>query len=197
MILTPNFLPCIAFWQEIFKDKEIKIKDDDIYYKQSYRNRTQILTANKVLNLIIPVHASSGKTLTKDVKIDKHEDWQRIHLQSIKAAYNRSPYYQYYDYIFQILYEKKYDFLLDVIIDSLTLCQKAMGINLPISLLKEEKSETLNLNSKNQNEIIDNYTFKPYLQTFGNTFVPNLSILDLIFCCGPEAKSFLNKSTGI
>ncbi|MFT4733944.1 MAG: hypothetical protein ACI9DJ_001138 [Algoriphagus sp.] len=192
MYFTPNFLPCIAYFQEILNQDQIRLNADDIYIKQTYRNKTQILGANKVENLIVPVHASSMKTPSKDVRIDNKTSWQRNQLRTLEAAYLKSPFYQFYDYIFEPLFKNKYIFLIDLQIESLTVCLRCL--QLEKTICQESFSAKKGLVDINSKVLPIEYSFKPYLQNFGNEFVPNLSVMDLLFCKGPEAIIYLRQS---
>jgi len=59
----------------------------------------------------------------------------------------------------------------------------------------EYQHEFLNFNAKNRLDLPENYISVPYYQIFGNTFEPNLSIIDLIFSKGPESLEILLKSS--
>ena len=192
MFFTPNFLPCIAYFQEILTQDKIRINSEDVYVKQTYRNKTQILGANKVESLTIPVHASSMKTPSRDVKIDNKTPWQRNQLRTLEAAYLKSPFYQFYDYIFEPLFKKKFNFLIDLQLESLTVCLRCL--QLEKTVCQEPHSKEIGLVDLKSKVLPAGYTFKPYLQNFGNEFVPNLSIMDLLFCKGPEAIIYLRKS---
>ena len=89
MYLTPHFLPSVAYCYEFSKMEQINLVIDDEFKKQSYRNRSYILGANKIEPLIIPVHASNGKTLLKDVTLDNHSNWQKVIWKTIEAAYKK------------------------------------------------------------------------------------------------------------
>jgi hypothetical protein len=193
MLFTPNFLPCVAYFQKIMEVDEIKINISDIYVKQSYRTRATIIGPNKIQNLIVPVHASSTKTPIKEVKIDNRMAWQRTQLRTIEAAYQNSPYYQYYDYIFEGLFSKNYDFLIDLLLDSLTFSLNAMQLSKTICQVDYSSIECL-IDFKSKHLPI-NCKFEPYPQNFGSEFVPNMSIVDLLFCTGPEAGLFLRNQT--
>ena len=195
MYLTPHFLPCVEYCAHFLKQDTLDLNIDGIYFKQSYRNRAYILGANKIETLTVPVHASSGKTQIKDVKIDNHSQWQRNIWRTITSAYRKAPFFEHYDYLFQKNFEKKYNFLIDLNVDNMTSCLKSIGTNKTICLVEEGSSEgDFDLNAKkrvNNNAIV---AFQEYHQNFGNVFVPNLSIIDMIFCCGPETKLLLDKS---
>ncbi len=198
MIFTSNFLPCIAYMSAFVKFDDVSVTYDEYYEKQTYRNRAYVLGANKVETLSIPVHKIANKTLLKDIKIDNHELWQRRFWRTIEAAYKKSPFFEHYDYLFYDLFHKKYDFLYDLNHDSLSKCLKSLKVNKTICLVEkvdfENKNEIFSFNAKKRGENPDFFKPVPYLQNFGNGFVSNLSIIDLIFCKGPESLQILNNS---
>lgn len=188
MISTPNFLPSVTYFSEICKNERILWNQEDIYFKQSYRNRAAILGANKTENLIVPVHASSGKTPLKEVRIDNHSAWQRTQLRTIEAAYRNSPYFQFYDYLLEVIFSKKYNFLTDLQEEALQVCQKCLHWNKPLQWVKHDgMQDILEFSPKKET----NRQVIEYQQTFGEKFVPHLSILDLLFNKGPEAGEIL------
>lgn len=192
MYFTPNFLPCIITFSKILQSDEVFLNESDVYYKQSYRNRTTILTANKVENLIVPVHASSGKTNIRDVKIDNGSAWQRTMWRTLQTAYRNSVYFGYYDYVFEPLFHSRYGFLCDLQEDSIRICLKAMQIQKNISWKKHDNiSGIFEAPAKHTDSFVQEFSLKPYNHTFGNVFVPNLSVTDLLFSKGPEAIDFL------
>ncbi|UBM59408.1 WbqC family protein [Marinilongibacter aquaticus] len=191
MIFNLNFLPPIGFFAKMLQNEPVFLNESDVYFKQTYRNRAQILGANKVENLIIPVHASSGKTHIREVKIDNHSAWQRTQLRTIEAAYRNSPFYQYYDYLFLPLFQKQYNFLVDIQLLSLDICLKAMQIEKSIDWKTPlPTDEILDLSPKKINHLHSGIVYR---QQFGDEFVPNLSVVDLIFNLGPESKEVLIK----
>lgn len=192
MLFTPNYLPCIAFFKELRKAENIIFDKSDIFIKQTFRNRAQIKGPHRLENLIIPVSATSGKTPISDVKVANNEPWQRTHIRTIEAAYKKSPYYEFYDYMLLPLFEKKYDFLLDVQIDSFEIILKMLNLKLDFAFeTRSEGQIIIDLRPKEYEEIVKKYDFRAYKQNFEGEFIPNLSILDLIFCNGPHAVDFL------
>ena len=185
-------MPATNFFRENLNKSGIVLDANDIYFKQTARNRAMILGANRIEKLIVPVHASSGKTKNVDVKIDLSMPWQRSMIRTLEAAYRNSPYYQYYDYLLLPTIEKKHIFLIDLQIESLAAILKCMQWSMPIWL--KENTDLSFIYQKTDNI----YTPKvclPYQQTFGREFVPQLSIIDLLFNLGPEAKNHLIKET--
>ena len=203
LLIEMHYLPCIQYFVYLNSFEKIIIDPNDNYIKQTYRNRCRINGANKIENLIIPVqNVSSQKSLTNEVKIDYQQKWLNSHIRAIKSAYGKAPFFEYYaDEIFEI-FNKKTERLFDLNRSLLTKCLDI--IELKINIEYSEDSSNLDRsglfdarNEINPKIMIDNHhLFFPveYFQVFGNNFVGNLSIIDLIFCEGPQAKEILVKS---
>jgi hypothetical protein len=197
MIFQSNFLPCLAFMGSILNQNEIKINTTDQYRKQSYRNRAYILGPHQVETLVVPIQKNKNNSLIKDIKIDYRENWQRTHWRTITTCYKNSPFFEYYDYLFFSIFERKFEYLIDLNYESLSLCLKILKIDMTICQADfpyfENKNEFISFNAKNRLENVDFYHSIPYSQNFGSKFEPNLSIIDLIFNKGTESLLFLKK----
>jgi len=176
---------------------------NDQYVKQTYRNRCLINGANKVENLIIPIKKiSSAGRFTADVEIDYNQKWLGKHLRAIQSCYGKAPFFEYYSNDFFNIFNKKPSSLLQFNMEMLTKCLEILGFDLCLDfgILETEKEKNLFYNAKNEinpkNIISKNsiYAQKQYFQVFGNNFVNNLSIIDLIFCEGPQASDVIQKS---
>ena len=199
-LLLPSFyLPTISYFKTI-KDCNgfVKIEALEHFQKQTFRTRTKIATANGILELIVPIiHGKKDRVVMKDIRINYDHPWQRLHWLSIQTAYRSSAYFEYYEDDLMPFYNKKYEFLLDFNMEQLNLMLKLLKLDPSISLTEEYKSVEPNfidyrvaIHPKKES-LIPNQ--KPYYQTFEDKvgFIPDLSIVDLIFNQGPQAKNFL------
>ena len=81
----------------------------------------------------------------------------------------------------------------------LTLCLKLLKVDTPLNLTEcYEKTPPSGLfdarsriNPRNDPETHLFHHPVPYMQNFGQDFAPNLSIIDLLFCQGPNAVDYL------
>jgi WbqC-like protein family len=198
MIFSSNFLPCVAYMASILNEETIEINASEQYRKQTYKNRAYILGAHKVESLIIPVQHQRNNQLIKETKIDYKENWQKVFWRTILGAYKNSPFFQYYDYLLIPLFEKKVDFLLDYNLLSMSICLKLLSLNKTICQHDysyfENKNQFLSFNAKNRLDFPAFFNPFSYSQNFGNKFEPNLSVIDLVFCKGPESLSVLKAS---
>jgi len=200
MLLASAYMPPIQYVALLTKQGNARIEAMEHYVKQSYRNRACILSANGVLNLIVPLEKADGcKTLMKDVRIAYNDRWNAEHWIAITSAYNSSPFFEYYADDLQPFFTKKYSFLIDYNAEILQRILSLMGISCNVSFTDEfAKPNTVadDYRYSISPKINDaNVTFPPYTQVFENKFdfVPNLSVLDLLYNVGPESKEYLQQ----
>jgi len=199
LLFSANYLPCVSYFHVLQKDElPILLEKYEHYPKQTYRNRARIATANGILDLILPIqHGRKERVAIKDIRINYEHDWQRLHWLSIQTAYRSSAYFEYYEDDFVHFFEKKYEFLFDYHVAQLELILKILKINRPIGFT--EKYEKNPLDVIDYREAIHPkkesvYTHpKPYYQIFEDRhgFIPDLSIIDLIFNQGPQSKLYV------
>ena len=174
------------------------------YVKQTYRNRCNIASANGVMPLTIPVDKDNKeKCLMRDVRISAHDDWQTLHWRAIMSAYNSTPFFEYYQDDFRPFYEKKWDFLFDFNCEIQQKVIELLDIDVHIRFTDEYKTD-FSAGEIDFREIIHpkkkiedtNFLPVPYYQVFDKKFgfLPNLSIIDLLFNMGNEAAIVLEKS---
>lgn len=201
-IILPSFyLGPIAAFAAINRspDLPVYIEEHEHFPKQTYRNRASIYSPNGKLDLIVPVvKGSKVHTKMKDVRIAYEYDWQRLHWMSLQTCYRRSAYFEYYEDEFAPLYEKRPDYLLDfnaalqdLILRHIKLDRGAMN---GTSQYERAYPEGLDLR-ENIHPKKQDITFeaKAYFQVFEpkHGFLPNLSIVDLLFNQGPNSRQFL------
>jgi hypothetical protein len=203
-VIELQYLPQPAYFAQLLIHQDLVIDGHENYVKQSYRNRCRILTANGLDQLSVPVQGSGKKKPTRDIKIDYSQKWLNRHWRAIKAAYGRAPYFEYYADAYADIFNKKHNFLFDLSLDMLTQCLENLQIDMQPSFSKvyvEEPDIDLRdeISLKQDAKAAILYKQIPYQQVFGSNFVDNLSIIDLIFCEGPQAgdllKSGIKKGT--
>jgi hypothetical protein len=200
-ILPSVYLGPVQWHSKLFLFDEILIDESEHYQKQTWRNRCRIAGANGIQDLIIPVHLKGNHTPMNHVEIDYDGNWQRQHWQSIRSAYGNSPFFNFYaDHFSSFYHEKKWEFLVDYNSYFMIAIMDALKWKSNIKFTRNYFSPTeipadfRQIISPKKNAPQD-LTFQPkrYVQVFEDRhgFIPNLSIIDLLCCCGPESKNYL------
>jgi hypothetical protein len=185
------------FWY-FTKHTKVCIDVNEIYLKQTYRNRAEIYGANGRLNLSIPVVRPHGaKTRTDQITISEAENWQKNHWKSIESAYRRTPFYEFYADQIEIILFEEHDSLMALNLKLTQHLINKLGIDCEIEILKKSPQIIDNdLRTTLSPKKESHFKSSNYIQTFNdrNPFMANLSILDLLFNEGPNAICILEAS---
>lgn len=204
ILLSSAYFGPLQYFARFALGKSILIEQYEHYLKQSYRNRCNIMGANGLLALVVPVKKPNGnKTLMKDVLIDYDTDWRKNHLQSIKSAYKNSAFFEYYFDDFFLSIRKKSKFLIDLNAELTNIVLRHLELETEIKYTDrymDDKTEiedyTELIHPKKDINSDAHFSSPSYIQVFSDKHgnISNLSILDLIFNTGPESAFLLRKS---
>lgn len=202
ILLHPGYCIPIVHYACIAQADQVIFEALDNYQKQSYRSRTNIATASGVLQLTIPIKHSrnaEGHQLYFEVQLENKFHWQRDHWRSLKVAYQTSPFFEYYEDTLEPLYASEYKTLIafnlafhEIIMDCLQLEKE---ITYTKEYFREPKPPITNLRHLITSKKEPDYKLPEYHQLFHDKhgYLPNLSILDLLFNEGPNALSYLEQ----
>lgn len=216
LLIDLQYFPQCNLFKISNKFSNIVFDKYEYYQKMSFRNRCQIAGAEGVINLSVPLaKGRDQKSIMKDVKISDQDDWQGQHWKTILSCYSRSPWFEYYRDGLETVYKRPFVFLLDWNLHCFEWAIGALRMPVHFSLTEEyrkryEEQEWVDwrgrilpkdreqssvipiLGNRIADEEETRKTIK-YRQVFEERigFLPNLSILDLLFCEGKRAGEFL------
>lgn len=197
------YLPSVSWCAAAWKSDVVHLEACENYQKGSLRNRCYIAGPNGVQRLSIPL--AKGKhqqTPVREVRIAYDEPWQRQHWRSIRTAYGNAPFFEHYADELAVFYEHRFEFLFDFNLAILThVFQKKFGWKGQFVLTEAWVPPAIPVSAADLRQAFSGEQhewpawFHParYAQVFAERtgFIPNLSVLDLLFCCGKHAGELL------
>ena len=195
-LLPISYLGPVAYYSVILQSEQIFIETKEHFIKQSFRNRCTIMGANGTQTLTIPKERkSSDKTLISDISISNQDNWQKLHWQSIVSAYNSSPFFEYYKDDLLSFYNTKHNTLFDFNLKLSKTILELMQVEKKLNFTSKFQKEFNGLDFRSSKFILKNQ--EEYQQVFCEkySFIPNLSILDVLFNLGPETTSYLERQS--
>lgn len=197
-LIHPTYFPNVVHFAAMLNADDVYFEVCDNYQKQSFRNRTEIYAANGKLALTVPVsYTQKNRQRYKDVKIANDDNWQLQHLKSLQSAYSMSPFFEFYIDDLIPLFGKQYKFILDLNLECFKVLSDCLQLNLTINKTRtfekevEDKTDFRALVRRNYN--VDNLEYYTQVFTEKHGFIPNLSILDLLFNEGPNCELYLKR----
>lgn len=204
LLTESQYFPCIYFYKALIDHNTLLIEKYEHYQKLSYRNRCYIAGPNGTILLSVPLaRGKNQRTLMKDVRISNEEKWQALHWKTLVSAYRRSPWFEYYEDDLQGLFDQPFTFLLDWNLACFEWANRMLGYSCTPDFTnayeKEYDPATGITDARNRfrpGERTEQGAGPAYTQVFQDRtgFLPNLSILDLLFCEGKRGLELLRNS---
>jgi hypothetical protein len=202
-LVESQLFPCVDYFKTAIQYKNIKIELYDNFQKMSFRNRYMIAGANGLCGLTVPVAGGrEQKTLMREVQIELSGSWQIKHWRSITSAYKKAPYFEFYSAEVKNLLFSNENSLFEFNLSIIRWLVKVLNMGVAIEFT-ERFDEPNGSDQDFRNHFLPkNYHFDregwlpKYSQVFEDRlgFQPNLSIIDLLFCEGPNSVNLLSNS---
>ena len=225
IIRQPGFFPYLGYFKKI-QSCDIFVHYDDAQYSiNDWDNRNKIRTMNGSRWITVPVKKPYKKKLF-EVEIAYDENWILKHKNIIKESYQNAPFFKDYWSDIEKIYDKKWNRLIDLNYEFIDYCNSILEINtkivrsqdMKLNFTKSEKileickkiNATTYISGEEGKNYLDEKLFLdsgikilyekfqyPTYKQYQKEFIPNMSIIDLIFNEGPKSKRILHDSKNI
>jgi hypothetical protein len=194
---------------------------DDVQYDKRFTNRNKILNPQGPLELTVPINKAHKFLPNLSVEINNSLPWREDHWKKIQISYSNAKCFGQYREHLQAFYERSWSNLFDLDLEGIKMTMEWLGIRIPIvreSELNVNATATERLaevckklgadtyvSGKGGRSYLDEPVFErnnikliyqtyvptPYPQRFAKTFIPDLSIMDLLANVGPDSINFI------
>ena len=218
----PAFLPWLGLFAKIAAADQFVLFDAVPFERHGFGNRNQIKTAQGVQWLTVPVHLNGHLTKPIcEIEIAPGT-WKRKHLRAIELAYQHAPYFDRYFDPLRTIYLKQWQYLSGFNNALLFWLLDELGIKTQVSYASEqgfegEKSalvldmclkmgateylfgakgwdyaDIAAFEKAGVEAWFQDYQHPKYPQQHGE-FVEKMSVIDLLFNCGPASLSIITR----
>jgi len=194
-----QYFGSINWIKTLYNSSHIIIEQYENWQKGGFRNRTYIAGASGALLLTVPIHDGRDQhTPIHSIQIAYRDNWVEQHIRTIESCYRRAPFYEYYSYsLYEILRsrpEKLIDLNERLLIQFRDWLFPETFISRTAAFQPQAPEGVRDIRGKFQTKDSLNHPPVPgYRQVFEERtgFLGGLGIMDLLFCCGPNAKALL------
>ena len=218
-----NYFPYPGFFHKI-NQADVFVIQDDIKFVNKVTNRNKIISSSGYTWINVPIKKGHQSLPIMDVKINNETPWEKINFKKVCAGYNKAKFFHLYKDFFENLYKKEWNNIFDlnfetikqvliwlniktkIVIESeldvsgpsterlVNVCKK-LGADTYISGIGGKKYLDEKLFEKNKIILkYQNYNPIKYTQHMSKSFIPNLSIIDLLANAGSESGKLLKES---
>jgi len=215
-IHQPQYLPWLGYFNKIYRADVFCYLDDVQYKKNEWQNRNRIKTSQGWQWITVPVKYRFPQIIN-DVTINNAVNWRKKHFQAIKTNYGKTPFFPEYRDFFEDVYKKEWEFISDLNIYIIEYIKKRLGMEMTTTITSSEMElsddptdrlidickfvgadtylsgqdggKYMNLERFSERGIkiiVQDFKHPEYPQRFGD-FTSHMSIIDLLFNCGPES----------
>jgi len=195
-----QYLPSIEFFAHWLHHSSFLIERHEHFQKRAWRNRTFILGSQKPVSLTVPLRkGKNSQMFITDVEIAYDENWARIHIGSLQAAYGKTPFFNEIEEGIVAIYKSTPKYLWELDVQLIGLLTSFLPGDWKIEytssyepflsdgVLDLRKGVPAGESSIKASSI----PVYEQIQRLTNSHLPNLSILDVLCHLGPGTYDYL------
>ena len=205
IVLPTTYFGPISWYRQLNAADTCYIDACEPFRKRTFRNRCEIATPNGRQTLTVPVEhkaplsspdsnlvppylrTPAPRNVITSLRISEHNKWRHVHWQALETAYGNSPFFDYYVDDIRPFFEPHWEYLFDL---NLAIIRKMCELLQIETFVAPSNSNLSPLSSLLFPQIVPRNN---YYQTHAHRtgFLPDLSILDLLFNMGNESILYL------
>lgn len=203
LIVESQYFPPVTLLKKSIELTNINFDLYEPWRKMSFRNRCVVAGSNGPINLSIPVlEGREQKKPMKEVIVDNRKPWQSQHFKTIISCYNRSPWFSFFEPELSRLYRQPVELLSDWNKTCFEWVTGKLGLAMDVKYSEyvpgdQPAEEVVDWRNKLTPKSMQTDFPNPvkYHQVFEERigFIPHLSVLDLLFCEGKNARRILTE----
>jgi hypothetical protein len=195
-----QYLPSIEYFAHWLHHSSFLIEKHEHFQKRTWRNRTLILGTQKPISLTVPLRkGKNSQMLITDVEISYDENWSRIHIGSLQAAYGKTPFFNEMEDAIMAIYKSTPQYLWELDVQLIGLLTSFLPglwkIEYTSSYQPAPDEGILDLRqgvpAGETSITISSVPVYEQIQRLTNSHLPNLSILDVLCHLGPATHDYL------
>ena len=203
LIIEYQYFAPISTYLSLYNSSHIHFEAYEHFQKMSFRNRCQVLGGNGVINLSVPlVGGRDQKGFTSSIAIDNSAAWQTNHWRTLVSCYNNSPFFLFYSDSLEDFFSRRFERLTELDLAAFEWVAAKLKLKMPVTRTASYEpvyDPATHADLRNRFKPANRQAVQtpPYIQVFNTPYQPNLSILDLLFCMGPQTADYLQNGAAI
>jgi hypothetical protein len=222
-IHQPQYLPWLGYFDKMLKADVFCYLDNVQYKKNEWQNRNRIKTAMGWQWLTVPVTYRFPQGIG-EVAVDNAQNWAHKHLQALQTNYRRAPHFERYMPVFEQAYTRRWEgiaalnlHLIDCLREALGIGQKPAVCASALSASEDPTERLIDIcraleadaylagpggagymdldrfAERGVRVLTQSFEHPVYPQLF-HGFQSHLSVVDLIFNCGPDSAEVMRNA---
>jgi len=219
-IHQPQYFPYPGFFHKLSL-ADVFVIMDNAQYDKRFTNRNKIISTSGWTWITIPINKEHKFLPNRLVEINNDSPWKQLHWKKIHVSYANAKFFHLYSDYIQSLYMRDWKYLFDLDFETLKQIVEWLGLKIRIireselivegkaterlisicktigadtyisgrgggSYVDEKLCEKNNLRLEYQN-----YLPQRYHQNLSKSFIPDLSILDMLVNVGPDSLKLI------
>ena len=197
-IRPPEYFPGLPFWALMLCCDRFLLAESFQYSRQTFQNRARIRNPTGWQWLTVPLKGGQHGRAIRDVEIDNTVPWRGKHFRALTFNYRTTPYFEFYEERFAGLYAQDWPRLgalttasIRFVADLFSLPQPQILSGSDDDAIGPEGDEVLLESDASDLPGVRLRFVEPEYQQNFDGFQPGMSIVDLLFNHGPDAKNVL------